>query len=265
MDLARVLAGLRSIRRVTELPRARTATRDWLRLATAYAGISKLSYPYQVAFRDGTSVTVETFPDLATLWLIFFSETYSVSESDLRIIDAGANVGMFTVYAAFRAPRAQIASVEPFSNTFEHLSKAISENHLEDRVIAVRAALQGVNGTVGFDSRPGMPSQFRAVTPNGSPVEAITLPSLIESCGWDHIDLLKIDIEGSEYETLLNTPTPVLRQIRRIAMEYHPRPDHDSFVPERIFLHLEGCGFKLVSHRPDPGGYGLAHLVRADS
>jgi FkbM family methyltransferase len=262
MNLARVLSGLRSASRITELPRARAATRDWLRLVAAYAGISKLEYPYRIALRDGTVITIEAFTDLATFWLIFFSKTYMVYDTDLRIIDAGANVGMFTTYAARRSPHAHIASIEPFSTTFERLRTAIADNQIGNRVTAFRAALQGVDGTVGFDGRPGVPSQFRAVTPNGAPVQAISLQSIIDACEWDRVDLLKLDIEGSEYEALLNTSRPILKKIARISMEYHPRPDDKSLVPERIFAHLHECGFELILHRPDPGGYGLAHLVR---
>ena len=57
------------------------------------------------------------FFDLATLWLIFFSPAYPVKASDRVIVDAGANVGFFTLYASHRAPLARIISIEPFPPT----------------------------------------------------------------------------------------------------------------------------------------------------
>src|SRR5437867_8982164 len=46
-----------------------------------------------------------------------------------------------------------------------------------------------------------------------------TLEAIMDEFKIGTLDLLKMDIEGSEHETLLATPLPVLRRIRKINLE----------------------------------------------
>lgn len=131
MNLSRLAAGLRKLDRVRELPRARRVVCGWRQTAAAYAGLC--APPDCIRLRDGCQVKIESFPDLATFWTIFVSEIYPVKNTDQRIIDAGANVGFFTLYAASAAPQAQIASIEPHPQTFARLEATIRENRLSAR------------------------------------------------------------------------------------------------------------------------------------
>ena len=51
-------------------------------------------------------------------------------------------------------------------------------------------------------------------------VRTTTIAHLLEDMATDTIDLLKMDIEGSEYNVLLTTPREILHRIRRINVEY---------------------------------------------
>jgi FkbM family methyltransferase len=220
-----------------------------------------LHYPYSVSFRNGRAATIENFYDLATFWQIFFGEVYGVRNTDRRIIDAGANCGYFTLYSAMKAPEARMVSIEPFPATFERLRKTVSDNGLEQKVILIRAALEGRDGTTHMDSRDEVASQFRRLRPSGGiAVDSISLASVLARADWTEVDLLKLDIEGSEFEVLLNTPEEALRRIERIAMEFHPRYDHPGYSPEILLDRLQGCGFRLQMRRDDGEGYGIAFL-----
>src|SRR5207245_3538172 len=65
---------------------------------------------------------------------------------DRLILDAGANIGMFAVWAAQIAPGARIFSLEPWPSTFKRLNRHIEMNGLADRVVAVNVALAGDSG-----------------------------------------------------------------------------------------------------------------------
>lgn len=256
MNLSRLTAGLRRVERVRELPRARRVMHRWPAVAAAYCGLKAI--PDRIQLRDGNDLRIESLTDLATFWNIFISETYPVRATDRRIIDVGANVGFFTLYAASVSLAAEIASIEPHPQTFSRLEAAIRINRLFGRVHCFQAALRDVEGTAYIDDRLGVPSQFRAIRQIGIEVHTLRLSDVLDHCGWGTADLLKIDAEGSEYEALLASSSDTLRRIRRITMEYHPRPDKRNLNPHLLFSHLRSCGFRQTFHRPDNGGYGLA-------
>lgn len=119
-------------------------------------------------------------------------------------------------------------------------------------------ALGRKEGFAHIDDRPGIPSQFRTILNTGIEVPTFGLEQMLDRCDWGTADLLKIDIEGSEYETLLAATPNTLSRIRRIAMEYHPRADNQGLVPDHLFAHLDACEFQQTFHRADGGGYGMA-------
>jgi hypothetical protein len=90
-------------------------------------------------------------------------------------------------------------------------------------------------------------SQFRATGKGGLEVETITLDQ-IAGCS---VDLLKMDIEGAEYETLASASMRALANIRRAVVEYHP----NGSIAD---CHLDRAGFILSSVRDDGNGYGIA-------
>lgn len=106
-----------------------------------------------------------------------------------------------------------------------------------------------------------MASQFRALlSPDaaraGVGVESVTLASLLEREQLDRVDLLKLDIEGSEYEILESVPVAVLRRVRAVVMEYHP-----NGLKSSLFRPFGEAGFEFVCDDPSSTtGYGLAHF-----
>jgi hypothetical protein len=77
------------------------------------------------------------------------------------------------------------------------------------------------------------------------------------------VDLLKMDIEGGEYEVFLSTSHDVLRRIQRIAVEYH---GHCApYTKRHIFEHLRESGFEITWDVEDDLGYGVAEAARKNS
>ncbi len=85
------------------------------------------------------------------------------------------------------------------------------------------------------------------------PVEVITLATLWNRERLDRIDMLKLDIEGAEYELIEASPTEILRKINVIALEYHPNGSKSD-----LFRRLDEAGFWLEQDEPSTDGYGLA-------
>lgn len=254
----------RQLNRLPEVARCSALTSQWWPLASAYAGLKKLRLPYTVRFSGGGETVITDFFDLATFWPIFFTPAYPVSRNDKVIIDAGANVGMFTLYAARQAPQAKIVAIEPFPTTFDRLKQTIEINHLSS-VTCLNVAL-GKEAGQAIMPTTEMGSQFRQVVTGedgrpGIPVPVVGLGEMLDQQGLDQVDLLKMDIEGGEYPTLLNATPEALRRIQRICLEYHPSPDIHSSL-ERLASHLENSGFQRTFARDDGEGYGMARFVR---
>jgi FkbM family methyltransferase len=241
-----------------EIARSVAVSPDWIRLAAAYLGLGSLSYPYEFRTRDSDVVVLEDICDLVTVWIIYCRNEYTVRPDDAVIIDAGANIGVFTLYAARRAPAARIVSVEPFPETHARLTETIARNKLRDRVVTREWALARHDARRTMVDGHGI-SQSRGMLPvgaaGGRAVDAVSLDTLLDREGLRKVDLLKMDIEAGEHEVFAGASTEALRRIRRIALEYHP-----GGSKERLFERIREAGFEVLRDVDMNNGSGVAEF-----
>ncbi|MGA7909332.1 MAG: FkbM family methyltransferase [Candidatus Sulfotelmatobacter sp.] len=263
MAVSRVLKLFQQPSRVREILQCALETPHWASVTCAFLGFSHPAYPLVLPLRRGSPILLENLADLKTFWQVFARRVYRVKRSELAILDVGANIGLFTLYAARQAPIAKIIAVEPFPATFARLQQTVRDHHLENRVTCLQQAVTGCSGVHLMQDLP-LPSQQRTVIAlkqevAGTEVQGRTLSELIEECHLDRIDLLKMDIEGSEYSVFLATPLHVLSTIGRVALEYH---GHCSpYTKQQLFDHLSNAGFRITSDLHNAQGYGLAEAV----
>ena len=179
------------------------------------------------------------------VWEIIEKGCYSGREGfaiqpDWTVVDAGANVGVFSLYAASLARRGKVISLEPNLVLFNFLSENVHENGFSN-VICVNAALRHVDGSTYFG---GIPSGGSIMADYARKVEAVTVDchsvqGLIDTFGLQTIDLLKMDIEGAEFDVFQETG--FLSRVSRIAMEVHPKYGDIH----NIKLILEKAGFEV--------------------
>jgi FkbM family methyltransferase len=184
------------------------------------------------------------------------------------VIDAGGNIGIFALWAATAAPQARIVSIEPHPASAQRLRNTLAANGLAEQVTLIQTALGGDGAPrwlQGSSDGPTTEFHFEATEPSaGTSIEVpcMTLEKVLEVSDFQEVDLLKIDIEGGEYETLLATPREVLCKIRRINVELH-LPDEASVKSRAaLFDHLREAGFRMQHYEPDAAGFGVAYLDR---
>jgi FkbM family methyltransferase len=272
----RLLLAARHLQRLPEVVRCMSASADWWRITSNYVGLSAFT-PFEVVLRDGNRYCLEESYDLETLWQIYFHVAYRLERTDRVIIDAGANIGLFSCFAAARLPECRIYAIEPFPPTYQRLEWHVGANGFVSRIRCYQRALAAAPGRAAM-AKEGSPSQMAHVMP-GKPlahdeestgsgvstlsetvieVEAVTLAEFLVSTSERQIDLLKMDIEGSEYMVLLATSARDLERVRRINLEYHAKP---GFAKRDLLEHLTRCGFHTVFHQMN-GEYGMVHLTR---
>lgn len=251
------------LRRMPELAVAVRATAQWPALWRAYLGMGDLPYPFEFRSRAGDRLVLHERGDLTTLWHLWFADEYAIPRGARTIVDLGANIGCFAVLAARTVPSSRIFCVEPFPQTFDRLRANVAANGLVDRVRTACCAVGANPGTARFDARTSVPGHQRHFADIGGKniadtveVEVRTLGGVLEEAGFNEVDLLKVDIEGAEYELFDATPPEAVRRCRTIALEWHAnRPWQD------LWKRLEACGYRCT-RRTAPLVYGQATFER---
>lgn len=118
------------------------------------------------------------------------------------IIDGGANIGMASIYFANKYPGAKIIAVEAEESNFEMLCRNC---RLYTNITPLWAALWDCDGEIAVAAPNGdldTSDKWGFVTHQGPgrKVRAITISTLMREMSIDSVDVLKIDIEGSEKE-----------------------------------------------------------------
>lgn len=154
--------------------------------------------------------------------LIFKSKSYDPdipNFSPSAIVDAGAHIGMASILFALKHPRARIIAIEPESSNFAALVRNTAPYKM---ITPIRAALWREDGDVTVGPSNAHPKgAFQIVENGGQRVRAIKMETLMRETGLASIDLLKVDIEGSEIEVFESCPW--IGDVRVIAIELHDR------------------------------------------
>lgn len=180
---------------------------------------------------DGSSIRLRTKYDVASFNDVFTHPFYwqlfdlLVSPPEF-VVDCGANCGHFTILAnrciqdRFPGSAPQFLLIEP--NPF--LQPIIAEN-LRDNGLTERATIHSVllgnengHGKLWINPKNYLISQTQKFP--GSAPHDVAFRSLQSLTGSRRIDLLKLDIEGGEFE-LFRTQIDAFRQVQLVMMEAH--------------------------------------------
>jgi FkbM family methyltransferase len=213
----------------------------------------------EVQFKAGFAVRLaDAHVDRQTLNGIFGRDEYRLNGlTGLEtVVDIGANIGLFSIRVAPLARR--VIAVEPLPDHFKLLQANLSDPRFR-HVTTVPHALSGTKGPLELwvSSNPGGHSILRDVAKgaNSVRVEATTLRDLFADHSIDRCDLLKLDCEGAEYESLAAAPEDLWPRIDRIHLEFHQGPA--GWTGERLAAMLRERGYRcdLVArgHHPDQG------------
>ena len=157
-----------------------------------------------------------------------FEEVFILDEYDFEtaahpevIFDIGANVGYAAVYFAQRYPEARIIAVEPEKSNLECLKRNTAAY---PNITIVEAGIWGKRTRLTLVDPDAKSSDFqlRESRPGEDGIEALTVDNLLELANTDHVDIVKIDIEGGEKE-LFAENVDWLARVGTLIIELHDR------------------------------------------
>lgn len=177
---------------------------------------------------------------------IFENEEYTPMRqwnlpADATIFDLGGNIGLASVYFGSILPKSRIMVVEPDAEN----SRLIRQNNQgmirAGRLRVVEAFVAGEDGTAGIDrnARSWAFKMADGAAPDQEQIRCISMPRLIVESGFDHIDLMKCDIEGAE-AGLFARCRDWIGQVSHLIVE-----THTPYRNVDLYQHLREAGWEF--------------------
>jgi FkbM family methyltransferase len=167
--------------------------------------------------------------DVPAFEQIFIKQEYdfAVTRPPRVIVDAGANIGLASLYFSNKFPDARIIAIEPEGSNFDLLERNAAPY---DNITPIRGALWHENTSINLVDPALGKWAFRTQARDDEEslgevvheVQGMTVDSIMREHDIDYIDVLKIDIEGAERE-VFRDPSPWIDKVDTLIVELHER------------------------------------------
>ncbi len=236
-----------------------------MRWVIFFALLVRCSYVFGELYYEGTS----TFRGYGGANLNFLVQLLPYNPV---IVEVGAYCGAETARAAQIWPRSQIHALEPNPRAFSELEKMVAEKKLEN-VKTYNSAVHDHDGMALLHLYRGPFGEDLSYEHESSllPLEHIDCPKLEVACytldhwcqqnGIHKIDLLRLELEGSELQVLQASPE-ILKHVKVIYVQtffYPYREQTTNYFLLKDFLYK--ANFVVLAHWYSPGGRGNAIYV----
>ncbi|SLN42706.1 FkbM family methyltransferase [Ruegeria meonggei] len=227
---------------------------DWtsrLKLINIYRSLSKHeTYDHPISLN--LKIQGHTYPfcmrlsDIFILGEILFEQQYSMKSrlpEAPTIIDAGGNVGISALWFAGHYPQANLHIFEPASDNLAYLKKN-ARFWPGARIFETALGRRGGEVVLHMGKFGGMHSLMKNALAKGSAEKVVRVGTLADHMAEfkiNKIDLLKLDIEGSELDVLIGLGNRI-NDVSVIVGEVH-----EAIIdPEDFFSYLREGGFKVL-------------------
>lgn len=171
-----------------------------------------------------------------------------IKEGDI-VFDIGAHVGFYTLLSSqLVGEQGQVVSFEPFPPNLRYLKRHIQLNKLKN-VRVVEKAVSNHSGTMTFEIGPS--SSMGHLTEQSSDksieVETIVLDEFVRKTNLPVPNLMKIDIEGAEFDCLVGARELLQNHPIKIFLATHGADVHSKCLS---FLNELGYEIHSLSEKP---------------
>jgi FkbM family methyltransferase len=225
-------------------------------LGFPFWGTSFSSFPRSV-YLDGKRICLAApfepslINDVINVWL---DDEYGLAQlvetPPMTVLDVGANIGLFSIWARRFFPDAIIHAYEPNARILSYTQQNTADLGVQLVPRAVgRAAGQAYIRDIG-DSRCAC-----TVRSSNGNVEIMSLAEIVRGIG-GRVDLMKLDVEGAEWE-LFEDPSS-FDGVGIVRMEYHLGRDR---ILRDVASAAERLDFRIEKLAPN-NGFGILWLRR---
>ena len=209
------------------------------------------------------TVANQVFGDLEYFPAIDFFRVNFPERKELKIIDAGANVGYSSAYFSTSFPAARIACIEPDAGNVAVLERNLSGLIREGKARVFRNGLLGSssrNIVTKNDFRDGLDWSITVdeAESGESDLTSINVEEVLRQMNWNTVDLIKMDIEGSE-RGVFEDPgcLEFLERTTAVAIEIHDEFD----CRDLIYSRLKQADFVLFNYNETTFGIRKKELI----
>jgi len=204
--------------------------------------------------RTGLRITFrQNLYDARILRESFLERPYLVGVQNFDlVIDVGAYIGDFALYAATQLG-ARVIAFEPTAENFSLLAQNIRNNNLIKRISISPLAVSAEGGPLALFIQSSEAGEIHAssniygthyVNPSKRVVNSISISQILADYDIAKVNLLKLDIEGGEYDVLQGMKDEVFEKIDNIVFECHPVPGYESRL-RAILARLSSLNYKV--------------------
>jgi FkbM family methyltransferase len=175
-------------------------------------------FPHGLILRKNTT-------DLTIFRQIFLNQEYDFEykTEPKIIIDCGSNIGMTALFFINRFPGARIICIEPDPSNYAQL---VENTRHYPSIQCLNAGIWYKSTLMKIEDPNADKSAFRLVeTGDEGPgsIKAVSVHDLMNQFHLQEIDLIKIDIEGSEIELFSHDYDLWLSKVKSMIIELHDR------------------------------------------
>jgi len=182
---------------------------------------------------------------LGTVWLTEDYEVpgFSINKEDI-LIDIGAHIGLFSLFASQYCKNGKIFSYEPIEENCNILKENIELNKIKN-IISFNSAVSNQTNklkifTNSDDSAHSIfESKKKFIEVNSTTIKSIFDENKIENC-----NLLKLDCEGAEYQIIESIPKEYFFKIDKMIIEYHLANKNPELY-KKLIQNLKNNSFEI--------------------
>jgi len=211
--------------KVRILVRSWKILKNWYLYPLVYFKLTKKDY---VIFetRSGLKIKIRVnSTDLMALthvWMIqeYSGDDFPISNDDV-IIDVGAHIGLFALFASQFCKNGKIFCYEPIKENYKILIENIEMNQIQNIFPNNLAVTKETSRVKIFLNDDQSGHSMFIQNKNFVEVDSKSLSDIFIDNGIKECDFLKLDCEGAEYEIVESISSDLFTKINKTAIEYH--------------------------------------------
>ena len=187
--------------------------------------------------------------DLDIFYEIFLKEVYKISgnSSSCTIVDAGANIGLASIYFLSKFPNATIISIEPDPENVEIFRKNLSHQIDAGSLKIIEAAIANEEAE-RFLSLSALKYNPKLISDSGDEraikVNTVSMQAIFKQFSIADIELMKMDIEGGE-EEIFSVDNEWVNCVKKCIIETHSSKGEEIILNafyKKGFVHEKSIG-----------------------